>query len=403
MLRLSISVLLGVLAFTSANTRPTMAQVPSNASDPILIGVPLPLTGNLSQAGQSVLRGIRYAAEQANRSGGLLGHPIKLVVEDTKSEPNTAATVATGMATRDKVYAFVGGFGSTADMALLQSIKRFQPIFIHASSGSVKLEQTFGGEPWYFHVYAWDYHRQAANVAFFKSLNPEPKTIAIAYEDSLYGSDAARYAEQYLTPAGFQIVMREPFKSGTPDFSPVLDRVKRLNPDIFYVIGYAADNLQVVRQARDLNISPKLMLLAGAGEKRPDFGDSGTNIAVILEWAAEQKTPDNSALIKGASEIEPKTDVLSAQVMTGYSGMNSLIEAVRKGTSLERESVLKMLTSLKFDTPFGALQYKKSTGGALHQMLSEKDLIVVQFRAKGEDVVFPPEKASGTIVYPVKP
>jgi hypothetical protein len=36
-------------------------------------------------------------------------------------------------------------------------------------------------------------------------------------------------------------------------------------------------------------------------------------------------------------------------------------------------------------------------------MLSEKDLIVVQFRAKGEDVVFPPEKASGTIVYPVKP
>ncbi len=403
MLRRSIAVLLGVLAFTSADTRPTMAQVPSNASDPILIGVPLPLTGNLSQAGQSVLRGIRYAAEQANRSGGLLGHPIKLVVEDTKSEPNTAATVATGMATRDKVYAFVGGFGSTADMALLQSIKRFQPIFIHASSGSVKLEQTFGREPWYFHVYAWDYHRQAANVAFFKSLNPEPKTIAIAYEDSLYGSDAARYAEQYLTPAGFQIVMREPFKSGTPDFSPVLDRVKRLNPDIFYVIGYAADNLQVVRQARDLNISPKLMLLAGAGEKRPDFGDSGTNIAVILEWAAEQKTPDNSALIRGASEIEPKTDVLSAQVMTGYSGMNSLIEAVRQGNSLERESVLKMLTSLTFDTPFGTLQYKKSAGGALHQMLTDKDLIVVQYRAKGEDVVFPPEKASGAIVYPVKP
>jgi branched-chain amino acid transport system substrate-binding protein len=304
------------------------------------------------------------------------------------------------MATRDKVYAFVGGFGSTADMALLQSIKRFRPIFLHASSGSVKLEQTFGSEPWYFHVYVWDYHRQAATVGFFKSLNPEPKTIAIAYEDSLFGSDAARYAEQYLTPAGFQIVMREPFKSGTPDFSPVLDRVKRLAPDIFYVIGYAADNLQIVRQARDLNISPKLMLLAGAGEKRPDFGDSGTNIAVILEWAAEQKTPDNSSLIKGAAAIEPKTDVLSSQVMTGYTAMQSLIEAVHKGNSLDHETVLKMLTSLTFDTPFGALEYKKSTGGALHQMLTDKDLIVVQYRPKGEEVIFPPEKAGGVIVYP---
>lgn len=403
MLRRSVAILLGALALASANTLPAMAQAPSAPSDPVLIGVPLPLTGNLSQAGQSVLRGIRYAAEQANLSGGLLGHPIKLVVEDTKSEPNTAATVATGMATRDKVYAFVGGFGSTADMALLQSVKRFQPIFIHVSSGSVKLEQTFGSEPWYFHVYAWDYHRQEAIVGFFKSLNPQPKTIAIAYEDSLYGSDGARYAEQFLAPAGFQIVMREPFKSGTPDFSPVLDRVKRLSPDIFYVIGYAADNLQVVRQARDLSVSPKLMLLAGAGEKRPDFGDSGTNISVILEWAAEQKTPDNSALIKGASAIEPKTDVLSAQVMTGYSGMTSLIEAVRKGNSFDRESVLKMLSSLTFDTPFGSLQYRKSTGGALHQMLTDQELIVVQYREKGEEVVFPPAKAGGKIVYPVTP
>jgi branched-chain amino acid transport system substrate-binding protein len=403
MLRRSMAILLGVLALASTDTSPTMAQAPANSSDPVLIGVPLPLTGNLSQAGQSVLRGIKYAAEQANLSGGLLGHPIKLVVEDTKGEANTAATVATGMATRDKVYAFVGGFGSTADMALLQSIKRFQPIFVHPSSGSVKLEQTFGSEPWYFHVYPWDYHRQVATVGFFKSLNPQPKTIAIAYEDSLYGSDAARYAEQYLAPAGFQIVMREPFKSGTPDFSPVLDRVKRLAPDIFYVIGYAADNLQVVRQAHDLNISPKLMLLAGAGEKRPDFGDSGTSTAIILEWAAEQKTPDNTALIKGASAIEPKTEVLSAQVMTGYTAMNSLIESVRKGNSLERETVLKMLSSLTFSTPFGELGYGKSTGGALHQMLTDKDLIVVQFRAKGEEVVFPPGKAGGSIVYPVNP
>jgi branched-chain amino acid transport system substrate-binding protein len=403
MLRRSILVLLGSFALASVDIPSSIAQAPSNSSDPVLIGVPLPLTGNLSQAGQSVLRGIRYAAEQANRSGGLLGHQIKLVVEDTKGESNTAATVATGMATRDKVYAFVGGFGSTADMALLQSIKRFQPIFIHPSSGSVKLEQTFGSEPWYFHVYVWDYHRQAATVRFFKSLNPQPKTIAIAYEDSLFGSDAARYAEQYMLPAGFQIVMREPFKSGTPDFSPVLHRVQRLDPDIFYVIGYAADNLQVVRQARELNISPKLMLLAGAGERRPDFGDAGTNIAVILEWAAGQKTPDNSDLIKGAAAIEPKTDVISSQVMTGYTAMQSLVEAVRRGNSLDRDSVLKTLGDATFKTPFGELEYQKSTGGALHQMLTDKDLIVVQYRAKGEDVVFPPEKAGGTIVYPVKP
>ena len=401
MLRRSVVSLCAAVAAAMMFAQPSAADPPAGANDPVLIGVPVPLTGNLSQPGQSVLRGVRYAAEQANLNGGLLGHPIKLVVEDTKSEPNTAATVATGMATRDKVYAFIGGFGSTSDMALLQSIKRFQPIFIHPSSGSIKLEQAFGREPWYFHVYVWDYHRQQAVVRFFKSLNPQPKTIAIAYEDSLFGSDAARYAEQYLAPAGFQIVMREPFKSGAPDFSPILDRVKRLSPDVLYVIGYAPDNLQIVRQARELKISPKLMLLAGAGEKRPDFGDAGTNIAIILEWAAEQKTPDNAALIKGAKELDPKTDVISSQVMTGYTAMQSLIEAVKSAKSFDRDEVFKALGSLTFKTPFGDLQYKKSTGGALHQMLTDEDLVVVQYREKGEEVVYPAQKAGGAIVYPV--
>jgi hypothetical protein len=89
--------------------------------------------------------------------------------------------------------------------------------------------------------------------------------------------------------------------------------------------------------------------------------------------------------------------------MTGYTAMQSLVEAVRKGNSLDRDSVLKLLASMSFMTPFGELEYQKSTGGALHQMQTDKDLIVVQYRSKGEEVVFPPETAGGTIVYPVKP
>src|SRR5690606_1218112 len=109
------------------------------AEEPVKIGVPMPLTGFLSQAGQLILTGIRYAAEEANRNGGVLGRQLELLVEDTKGEPNTSATIATKMATQDEVYAFVGGFGSTADFALLQSVKRYNPIFVHPASSSVRL------------------------------------------------------------------------------------------------------------------------------------------------------------------------------------------------------------------------------------------------------------------------
>ena len=51
---------------------------------------------------------------------------------------------------------------------------------MHPGSSSVRLEETFGKNDWYYHVYIWDYHRQKAAVNFFKSI-PGVKTLAIAY------------------------------------------------------------------------------------------------------------------------------------------------------------------------------------------------------------------------------
>ena len=38
------------------------------------------------------------------------------------------------------------------------------------AGASVRIEVNFGKNPWYFHVYIWDYHRQKAAVNFFKSV-----------------------------------------------------------------------------------------------------------------------------------------------------------------------------------------------------------------------------------------
>ena len=111
---------------------------------PIKIGVPLPLTGALAGGGNQILWGIQYAAGEVNDSGGLFGRKIELMVEDTKGEPNTSAAIAAKLAAQDKVDAFVGGFGSTADFALLGALQRYEPIFVHAGSSSVRIEETFG-------------------------------------------------------------------------------------------------------------------------------------------------------------------------------------------------------------------------------------------------------------------
>jgi branched-chain amino acid transport system substrate-binding protein len=373
-----------------------------STQEPLVIGVPVPLTGPLATGGQLVAAGIKLAADDINKDGGILGRQIKLLVEDTKSEANTSAAVATKMVTLDKVYAVIGGFGSTPDFAMLQSIKRYQPIFIHPSSGSVKLEAAFGDQPWYFHAYIWDYHRQKGVTKFLESIEPKPKTIAIAYEDGLNGSDAAKFAEQYIAKAGIEIVMREPFKTGAADFSPIISRVKRLQPDIFYVNGYAGDAIKMVNQLREFNVKPKLALFVSSGEKREDFGDAGIDVAFIQEWTESLKTPGNADLVKRFSQTFPELNPPRPSMFLGYVSLKTLAESIAAAKTFDRDPVLRELSTRKFSTPFGEVNYGTSDGGAIHQLLNENSEIVVQYRAKGMEVVWPASKATGALVYPMK-
>jgi branched-chain amino acid transport system substrate-binding protein len=379
----------------------TLRTATAQSDNTIVVGVPMPLSGVLAQGGQTILAGIRYAADQANKKGGVLGLQIKLLVEDTKSEPNTGAAVAAKMATEDKVYAFVGGYGSTADFAMLQSVKRFKPLFIHTASSSVRLEQAFGKEPWYYHVYIWDYHRQKAAVNFLNGMQPKPKTVALAYEDGLYGSDAAKFAEQYLKEGGFELVMKEPFKTGSPDFSPILTRVKSTEPDAFISIGYSGDNIQLIRQQASLGIKPKLSIVVSAGDKRADYADFGTNTAEIAEWAAEANIPGVAEWVK-QTLADTGMQTIASPFLQGYVGMSTLITAIETAKSLDQESVMKQLSSLTFESPYGKVKYKTSEGGALHQLLTDENMVLIQFRAQGQEVVLPADKAAGKLVYPVQ-
>ena len=367
---------------------------------PIKIGVPLPLTGALAGGGNQILWGIQYAAGEVNDSGGLFGRKIELMVEDTKGEPNTSAAIAAKLAAQDKVDAFVGGFGSTADFALLGALQRYEPIFVHAGSSSVRIEETFGKYDWYYHVYIWDYHRQKAAVSFFKSI-PGVKTLAIAYEDKLYGTDGSKFTKQYAKEAGLDVVMDEPFRAGTPDFSPILNRVKGLNPDILFIIGYSGDNLQIARQSAQLGIKPKLLVTQGAGEKRSDFGSAGDNVVVIDLWSAKQKTPGLAEWVKKA-EAKRGSEVVSTAVQ-GYVAMQTLIDAAKKAGSWDRTKIIGNLGSMTFDTPYGKVAYTRSEKGGKHQLITDKSMIAVQYKPDGgQEVVWPADKAAAKITYPAQ-
>jgi branched-chain amino acid transport system substrate-binding protein len=58
----------------------------------VIVYVAAPLSGFQANAGQTVLGGVRLAADQINRAGGLLGYKVTVVGMDDESDSDVAAT-----------------------------------------------------------------------------------------------------------------------------------------------------------------------------------------------------------------------------------------------------------------------------------------------------------------------
>ena len=89
---MSVKRTLGIALASAATLLTAAANIPAQAQarDPIKIGFLTPLTGRLESYGKSQQQVINLAVAEVNKAGGVNGHPIQLVTEDTAFSPPQA-------------------------------------------------------------------------------------------------------------------------------------------------------------------------------------------------------------------------------------------------------------------------------------------------------------------------
>jgi branched-chain amino acid transport system substrate-binding protein len=384
--------------------------ISAQAQDTLKIGVILPLTGPNAMIGQEEKRGIDMAIEKINAAGGALKKKVELIIEDNRGDPTVIVSAAEKLITRDKVVALTGGYSSVESLALLAAMKKYEPVTVWQGGGAVKIDQMYGKERWFFmlHPRSPDYQRNIAD--FLNSIQPKPKRIALAYEDTSYGVDHSKVAKGYLTELGFELVTFEPFKSGTLDFSPLLTKIKGAKPEIFYWVGYAGDSILITKQAKELGFTPK-MLLDTVGVGFPEYRDSlkkdSEYVCGIEVWAPSTKFAASTQY----PQFFPKTEDWVAEYQKRYNrepnywsiisyvSLFTLTNAINKAGTTDKEKLITALEATDTMTPMGHMKFFKNQFGAIHQSFHE--MVVFQWQ-KGEKVTLWPKKAAGgTLSYPL--
>jgi branched-chain amino acid transport system substrate-binding protein len=94
--------------------------IAARGETPVRIGMVDPLTGILSALAANEVEGAKYAVEIVNKSGGILGRPVELLVEDSANDVGTGVQKTRKLIQRDKVDVIFGDVNSGIAYAMSQ-------------------------------------------------------------------------------------------------------------------------------------------------------------------------------------------------------------------------------------------------------------------------------------------
>jgi branched-chain amino acid transport system substrate-binding protein len=227
------------------------------------VGVFLPRSGYLAQAGQSCHRGALVAPKVLAD----YGYPVDLVHIDIESNPDVARNQAERVI-NDGVHCIVGAFESGATLAIAQVCEQRQvPLVVNVAAAPQITEQNYkflvrnfptGGQ--------LALNGLARIKAFVEETKASPKTAVFIHANDTFGT-AQRQAMDRLVPnAGlpFQVVESIAYDPKAQDLSVEVTKIRALKPDVVLVVTRAADAIKLVRDMVRQRFEPKGIISPGS-------------------------------------------------------------------------------------------------------------------------------------------
>lgn len=154
---------------------------------PIYLALVAPLTGEQQANGEQMVKGATMYLDQVNQSGGIDGHPIKLVIFDDQNDPEIAQQKAQEIAEQQKFLTVLGHFYSSTAIA---AGKVYQQAGIAAISGSATAKAVTEDNDWYFRT-VFSNKSQANFLASYVFKILQQPRASIIYDQDDYGSSLA--------------------------------------------------------------------------------------------------------------------------------------------------------------------------------------------------------------------
>jgi len=346
--------------------------------EPYKIGVILPMTGGSARMGELQLEGFKLFADYYNEKGGIAslgGAKIELVNADSAGNAETGASEAERLITAVGVDALVGPYNSAVGSAIVPiAEKNGVPLCLtNCTADGVLVSDTtlkYSFRP---------NHSNSSNVgvlvdfvAFANERTDDAgdmKSFALVYENTDWGKSCLDTYAAALQTAGYTMAICEPFESGSADFSTIVNKIKSSDVDFILPAMYVSDSVLFLQQINEYQVKATL-IWAGGGVLVDDFissvgADTADLMVTLNGWCQDSMADsvDYDLCLELNEKCLADTGTnINENVANGWIGIATLIDAVERAGTKDKDAVAEALAATDLDRTSIALLFHPYQG-----------------------------------------
>ncbi len=186
---------------------------------PYKLGTLQPLSGTAAAGGKTALVGVQMAVDRINKSGGVNGRPIELLVADYESKPDVGRRKAEKLVVEDKIDAHAGGYLSNVCLACMPVYEEHKLV----NMITVCLDTTITTTKCSRYTFRpFDFAPAQAVAAAPYMVNKVGKKWHIAYADYAWGQSTKDAFVEAIKKNGGEVVGTTGIPLGTADMTAFL-------------------------------------------------------------------------------------------------------------------------------------------------------------------------------------
>ena len=334
---------------------------------PVVIAVPVGLSGVNSVVAPAVVQSAELAVEELNAKGGIMGRPVKLMPLDDESGPAGAVKAFNTAIRQHKADVIITMETSAARNAGAPIADRAKTLFIYTSF----YEGRACGK--YLYVNAWVPEQIVSPLVKFMTDEKKVKKWFVLGSDYAFGRGLIEPAKKMITQLGGTILGEEYQPLQQSDWTAIISKIRAANPDgIMYATSGGGPNIDFMKQFKAAGLKMPVGSLSIDELTAEQGGNAAEGVYYTADYFTSIDNPEKKIFLEAMKKkFGANLKTPNSLSEPEYDGIYAYAMAVEKAKSTDADKVAAVLPTIVFKGPRGAVQMNKQHHAPLPVYLAQ--------------------------------